>query len=454
MICGPVISVWATLASADQQTGKSKPIPGLPRQARYDFQGELTFIGQDLLPFRSPYSGPKSLPAGGEAAATETATLYLGARPIPNVEIYANPELAWGNDPGSGNGLAGNLNGDLIGQPVSSPAPDLARVFVRWRIPMKQGKDQPVGNEEVGRAPNVIAGPVPQHRLVVTAGRFAASDIFDFNSYANNPRIQFINRAFQNGLAYDYPQDVRGYSYGLAAALVNPHYAVRVGTFAMPAEPGGEVLQYSLSDSHSEQIEVEIQPQLLRSPKPSSLLRFLIYRNVGNMGSYGAALDAASDGEPPNLASVRQQGTVRTGWELNFEQPLADGGDTGVFARAGTADGSIETAAYAEADEAISIGAQLSGVHWKRKSDMVGVALGGSGISSVHQRYLGAGGQGLSLGDGNLSYGPEQLAEAYYLYQASKSWQFSVDLQQVANPGYNCDRGPATAFGIRVRYAF
>ena len=454
MIWALPASFLAAWASTTQQPGKSHPIPGLPAQARYDLQGEVTFIGQDLLPFHSLHSGPKSLPAGGEAAATETATLYLGARPLPNVEVYADPELAWGNAPGSGNGLAANINGDLIGQPVLSPAPDLARAFVRWRIPVKQGKDQPVGREEVGRAPNVIAGPVPQHRLVVTAGRFAAGDIFDFNSYANNPRIQFINRAFQNGLAYDYPQDVRGYTYGASAVLVNPNYAVRIGTFAMPSDPGGEILRYSLADSHSEQIELQLQPQVLRSPKPSSILRFLLFRNIGNMGSYDAALGAEAPGEPPDLAPVRQQGTERAGWEINFEQPLADGGSTGVFARVGEADGSIETAAYAEADAALSLGGQLSGAHWKRKSDIVGLAFGGEGISSSHQQYLATGGQGISLGDGGLSYGAETVAEAYYLFQASKTWQFSLDLQQVENPGYNRDRGPATVLGIRARYAF
>jgi hypothetical protein len=28
------------------------------------------------------------------------------------------------------------------------------------------------------------------------------------------------------------------------------------------------------------------------------------------------------------------------------------------------------------------------------------------------------------------------------------------DLQQIENPGYNRDRGPATAMGVRARYAF
>lgn len=436
-----------------QASGQSKQIPGLPPQARYDCQGEITVIGQDLLPFHARYSGPESLPAHGQAAATETGTVYLGARPLPNLEAYVDPEFAWGNAPGGGNGLGANLNGDLIGQPVLSGAPDLARAFIRWRVPMKQGKDQPVGREIVGRAPNVIAGPVPQHRLVITAGRFAVSDIFDYNSYANNPRTQFINRAFQNGLAYDFVQDVRGFSYGATAALVNPKYAVRFGTFAMPVQPGGEVLSYN-SESHAEQLEVELNPQVLRGRKPASVLRVLGYRNVGNMATYASALSSEVAGSPPSLAGVRQPGTVRSGFEVNFEQALADGGSTGVFSRIGASDGSVETAAYAEADEALSIGGQLSGSHWKRKTDVVGIAFGAEAISGSHQQYLSAGGQGFSLDDGALRYGSETVLEGYYLYQATKALQLSFDIQQIGNPGYNRDRGPATVLSLRARYAF
>jgi hypothetical protein len=368
------------------------------------------------------------------------------------VELYVNPEIAWGNAPGGGNGLAGYLNGDLIGQPVLNSAPYLARAFVRIRIPMRQEHDEPVGREDVGRAPNLIAGPVPQHRLVVTVGRFAATDVFDFNSYANNARTQFINNSFVNGLSYDYPQDVRGYDYGAAVAFVNPAYAIRFGTFATPTSPGSATVAYNPSNSHSEQLELQAQPQLLRGPKPASVVRLLLIRNVANAGRYSDALNESSS--PPDLSMVRHAGTVRNGAELNFEQGLADGGATGIFARAGVSDGSVETDAYAEADSAISIGGQLAGTRWKRKNDVVGLAFGASGIGKDHQLYLSRGGSGSTLGDGALRYGPEHVLEGFYLYQACKSIQLTLDAQFLGNPGYNQDRGPATALSFRVRYSF
>lgn len=427
-----------------------KPIPGLPAQARYDVQGEVTIIGQELPPFPSRYSGPQSLPAKGETAATETATLYLGARLAPNVEAYVNPEIAWGNAPGSGNGLAGYLNGDLIGQPVANGRPYLARAFVRWRIPVRQGKDQPVGREEVGRAPNVIAGPVPQHRMIVTAGKFAATDIFDFNSFAGNPRTQFLNNAFVNDLAYDYAEDYRGYDWGASVVWSNPAWALKFGSFAMPTTPGGGVMSYNLTDSHSEQAELELDPQVLRPPKPPLTVRLLLYRNVGNMGEYGQALNYA----PPSLAPTRSYGTVRTGFGVNFEQALADGGNTGLFGRLGWADGLVETDGFAEADSAASFGAQISGAGWRRKDDAVGIAFGRSWISSSHQQFLAAGGEGFTLGDGALRYGAESQTEAYYRWQANRRLQLTADVQAISNPGYNRARGPATCFSLRAHYAF
>ena len=242
MIWLHLASLLASLNPTIQATDNGKPIPGLPKLARYDLQGEITYTGQAVPSFPSKYQGRNSFPANGVASATETAELYLGARPLPNIEAYINPEIAAGSAPGAGLGLGGYSNGDLVGQPVSNSQFVMARAFVRWRIPLRQGKDQPVGTEPVGRSPNIIAGPVPQHRLVVTVGKFAVSDIFDVNAFANNPRTQFINYAFVNNLAYDFAQDPRGSDFGASVVLVNPAYSIRFGTFATPASPGSETM--------------------------------------------------------------------------------------------------------------------------------------------------------------------------------------------------------------------
>jgi high affinity Mn2+ porin len=72
----------------------------------------------------------------------------------------------------------------------------------------------------------------------------------------------------------------------------------------------------------------------------------------------------------------------------------------------------------------------------------------------VHQDYLARGGEGFLLGDGGLTYGEEQVVEAFYRIQLGRYTQLSPDLQYIRNPGYNRDRGPATVVSMRlnVRY--
>src|SRR5437879_3022561 len=136
------------------------------------------------------------------------------------------------------------------------------------------------------------------------------------------------------------------------------------------------------------------------------------------MGRYRDALaQAQGSGKPPDVTAVRQSGAAKHGFGLNFEQPLAEGGATGLFGRWGWNDGATESFAYTEADRTLTFGGQLSGAHWRRSQDRVGVALAWNGLSAAHRDYLAAGGTGFVLGDGRLRYGAERVFEAYYSYQ-------------------------------------
>jgi high affinity Mn2+ porin len=435
----------------------AKAVPGLAKEARFDYQGEATFILQHLFKFHSPYEGEGSFRSRDETELSHSYTLFLGIRAVKNLEFYVNPELALGNGLSHGTGLAGYVNADLNGQPDLRPEPFITRYFVRWRIPMRHIGDHKGAEEEsavrIGRAPNVIAGPIPVHRLTVQLGKFGVTDVFDVNSYANDQRTQFFNAAFANNLAYDSPEEVRTYDLGAMVAWVNPAFAVRIGAFAMPTVPGGADLAYNLEHSHSEHIEVEFHPQLLKTPKPPFIVRFLGWRNTGNMGKYSSALAARDGSAAPSLDSVRRWGAVRSGFGINVEQALADGGDTGVFGRIGWADGAFESITD-EADFALSFGGHLSGAHWGRKEDRVGLAYAQSGIGGAHKAYLAAGGQGLSVGDGQLRYGAESVVEVYYLYQLNKQVGFTFDYQFISNPGYNRDRGPVQVIGFRTHLSF
>jgi hypothetical protein len=62
-----------------------------------------------------------------------------------------------------------------------------------------------------------------------------------------------------------------------------------------------------------------------------------------------------------------------------------------------------------EIDRTASAGLTLGGRRWCRPNDRVGLAGVLNGLSGPHRHYLGAGGFGFIIGDGRLSYGPEEI---------------------------------------------
>src|ERR1700712_4845788 len=66
-----------------------------------------TFVGQRLLPLRSPYRGENSLPPSGDQALSQSYLLGWGTRLGPAVEGYVDLRLARGAGIGAGNGLGG-----------------------------------------------------------------------------------------------------------------------------------------------------------------------------------------------------------------------------------------------------------------------------------------------------------------------------------------------------------
>jgi carbohydrate-selective porin OprB len=178
------------------------------------------------------------------------------------------------------------------------------------------------------------------------------------------------------------------------------------------------------------------------------------------MGSYRDAVAVGNEtGTPPDITSVETTGAHKYGYYINFEQPLANGGDTGIFGRAGFNDGQTEDYVYTEADRHVSFGGQLSGVRWHRQDDVLALALMQNDLSSAHAAYLANGGLGFLLGDGKLDYAPERTLESYYNYNLSRHSAataifVSPDYQYVCDPGYNKDRGPVSVASMRLHIEF
>jgi hypothetical protein len=441
VLIAPAWTALLAVQAAAQTAQGDKP-------TNYLLGAQATFIEQAMPAFKSPYVGPNSLSPLAQGRLSDTYTVYAGVTLTKGVEAYLNPEMARGAGLGDALGLAGFTNGDVIRNPSLGQDPYLGRYFIRWTVPVGPG------TEEVDRGENQIPGKRPTHRLVVTAGKLGTNDLFDTNRYADSTRTQFMNWALINNAAYDYAADTRGYSLGFTTEWIEPTWTVRFGSFAMPTVANGIDLDTHFSRSRGDQAEFEYRNSFI-ARKPGGALRFLVYRNLADMGDYAeATAEGRSTNTPPNITATRENARAKYGLGLNFEQPLSDDGDTGVFARLGWDDGRTESFAYTEADDHLSLGAQISGKRWKLAQDHLGIAAVSDGLSGPHRDYLEAGGVGFILGDGRLSYARENILETYYQRQFSKTVSVALDYQGILNPGYNHDRGPVSVLSARLHLEF
>lgn len=405
--------------------------------------GQVTLIGQRLEPFSSPYAGKNSLESDGAGGMTSTYGVYFGTRLSSSLQAYADVEMARGSALSGATGLGGLTNGDELrqGSVDLGKGPYVARLYARYWIPLSSE------TEHKSRAQDQLAGAEPTTRIEFKLGKFAATDDFDVNRYANNTRTQFLNWGFINDTAWDYAADTRGYTRGFTLAYVSPAWALRYGAFQMPTFANGNVFDPALSQARGDNVELDLEPGTR-----DTVIRLLAYQNHARMGVYREAIALAeASGTVPDIAADGQAGRRKYGFGLSLEQPLADAGETGLFMRLGWNDGKTESFAFTEVDRHLSIGAQLSGTHWSRPEDRIGVGLLSHLLSADHRSYLAAGGNGFVLGDGRLSYGHEQILEAYYLAQLGRYVQLTPDVQFIDNPGYNRDRGPAAVFSLRLR---
>ena len=407
---------------------------------------QVTVIGQQLGSFAAAYSGPMSLASGGDRAISHTYGLYLGAHILAHLDGYLDTEMARGSGISRASGLAGVTNGDVLRQGTADlgTGPYVARMFLRLTLPLGDVVDT------VGRGTDQLAGPVARRRVEVAAGKMAASDLFDVNRYANSTRTQFLNWGLFQNTAWDFAADTRGYTNGIALSWIAPRAALRVGSFQMPRQANGNVFDSDLRRARGDNIELT-----LSAIPGGGVVRLLAYQNHARMGDYTEALAfARAAGAVPDIVADDRPGRRKRGIGLNVEQPLADGGETGVFLRAGGTDGVTESFAFTEVEGHLSGGVQISGARWGRQPDRLGVAVLRHTINDAHRAYLAAGGSGFLLGDGALRYGPETFVESYYALQLGSYLQISPDVQFVRNPGYNRDRGPAWVETLRANLRY
>ena len=407
---------------------------------------QINIIHQRLIPFSAPYDGPNSLRHGGDAKTSEAYGFYTGVRLAREFEGYLDVEMIRGKGVSGTVGLAGITNGDVIRQGSADlgDGPYVARIFLRYVHGFGSAMDT------IARAVDQVPAVASATRLEVTAGKFGVSDVFDLNRYANSTRVQFLNWGLFQNTAWDYAADTRGYSNGVAVALVSKWWTLRAGSFQMPVRANANVFDSDLGRARGDNVELTATV-----PATNTTLRVLGYVNHARMGNYRSAIArGAAAGTNPDIVADDRPGRSKTGIGLNLEQPLGDGGETGLFLRAGWSDGKNESFAFTEVDRHFSAGLQLSGARWSRARDRLGIAVVDHALFADHRDYLAAGGSGFLLGDGRLAYGEERIAEGYYRVQLGPYVELSPDVQVISNPGYNRERGPATVASLRFNFRY
>ena len=322
--------------------------------------------------------------------------------------------------------------------------PYVARAFVRLTLPLGGAADT------VTAGIDQLAERVPAQRVEVAAGKLAASDLFDVNRYANSTRTQFLNWGLFQNTAWDFAADTRGYTNGIAFSWITQRATLRAGSFQMPRAANGNVFDSDLRRARGDNIELT-----LNVLPAGGAIRLLGYSNHARMGDYVAAVARArATGSRPDIVADDRPGRIKRGVGLNVEQPIADGGETGVFLRLGRATGTTESFAFTEVEGHASVGLQVAGRRWGRAADRLGIAGLRHSINAAHREYLAEGGRGFLLGDGALRYGPENFIESYYRAQVGRYLQVGPDIQYIRNPGYNRDRGPAMVASLRLNLRY
>lgn len=415
------------------------------QNSKWNLHFQNTTIYQYHPAFKADYSGLNSLSSSAESPISITATLSLGAKLWKGASAYYNAEMGGGSGFSQARGIAGFANGEVYRVSDATPKIYTVRLFVKQIFALSNQM------QRVEDDVNQLGANIPLSYISISIGKFSIMDFLDDNKFSHDPRTQFYNWALMGNGAWDYPADTRGYTSGVIAELIKPQWALRLSSVMVPTTANGAVMDKNILHANSEALEFEHQYKI---GTHRGVIRLISFFTSAGMGNYKEALAwGIANNSAPAIDSTHAVGRTKFGFGINIEHNVNE--NVGLFLRSSWNDGQNETWAFTEIDRAVSLGVQLNGNFWKRNNDKLGLAFLANGLSTEHRDYLKAGGYGFIIGDGNLNYQPEMITELYYSLKVKNYpiW-FSPDYQFIVNPGYNKDRGPVQAFGIRTHVEF
>jgi high affinity Mn2+ porin len=411
---------------------------------RFWISGQSNFIFQAHEPFHSPYSGPNSFRAEGQAVASRTLTLYTAVRLRRFTELVANFDEAGGRGLSDTLGIAAYVNADAI-DPTVGRSVYLSRSFIHQTVALTADRIDEDPN------PFYLQPSIPRRRLEFTFGKMSLLDFFDVNEVGSDTHLQFTNLAIGNNGIYEVPGDTHGFTVAAMATYQGPKIGFRFAEALLPKFTTGG-LDYNIRHVHSDNFELDYSTYTIQSY--ATRLRLLAFVNHADLGNYSEANQAYLSGRDPvpDITAHRHPGTIKPGFGVNFEQELP--ANFRAFFRAGWNDGSYESFIFSEMNNTVSFGGDVSGDAWRRKGDRLGSAFVNSGLSQDHREYLRLGGIGFMLGDTGLNYGRESVSETYYTAHVVGGLYLAALLSFVNNPGFNRARGPVVVPGFRIHIDF
>lgn len=412
----------------------------------WEIHGQSTFVFQGYPPFQAPYSGPNSLPPDGQSRETWTTSAFLGVRLWQGAELYYNPELLQGFGLADTVGAAGFPNGEAQKSNFPLPRYNTSRLFLRQEF----GLGGP--REKIESDYGQLAGEKDISRITLQVGKFSVHDLFDTNDYAQDSRVDFLNWSIWAAGAFDYPADRVGLTYGIAAELNQANWALRAGYFLVGIEPNANVFDWNLFSRGGYVAELELRYGIGDRRGVFKISPWLTSTFSGSF-SEATALALANPSLSVNDTILQtRQGRIKYGVYLNLQQEITK--DIGAFARWSWNDGQTETSAFTDIDQSLSLGVQLQGTLWGRDNDVIGLGGALNTISPQTSAFLAAGGLGVLVGDGRLTYDSEKVIEAYYALQLTKGMIATADYQLLISPAYNAVRGPINVFSGRLHMQF
>lgn len=263
-------------------------------------------------------------------------------------------------------------------------------------------------------------GGFPAHSREAFEFAFGKMDpfaFFDQNAAANDESKQFLNTAFVHNplldAGGDMGVDANGFSPGLWLSYVNERNKRQVWRVSGGVFGAGAGANYSRVFS-APLLIAQAETQWPGWDGQRAQMRLYTWRN----------------GQATQLDETTGK---HAGWGVSLDQRVGDG--IVLFGRYGQ-----RYQGQASFNRALTLGAEISGLYWKRGADTLGVALGN--LPTSREARL--------VSDEALAKA-EHVAEIYYRYRVNPHLELTPDVQWIQHAAGARQRANALVLGLRVQ---